>query len=213
MYRIRCELLRQVGWKLLLYYIKDREAFMSCHKYLLTLEKAGAWKGVHKICMNKAEVVKGHLSHSVFVALIESAMTSAGTGPVWLQKYHIVLYIGVSSGSLHLFTPARIWMVFLSPPAILTTSEVPSLAVHLVSFSFFRFHLKCYFVIETYCDNFVDFVPLPPSFSLCKGLFSIRDNRLVSISELSKYHFYFLFSHCNLMQQFILVAAFLFSFP
>lgn len=148
MCRIRCEFLRQVGCKLLLYYIKDREAYMSCHKYLLTLEKAGAWKGVHKICMNKAEVVKGHLSHLVFEALTESAMTSAGTGPIWLQKNHIVLYIGVSSGSLHLFMPARIWMVFLSPPAILTTSEVPSLAVHLVSFSFFRFHLKCYFVIE-----------------------------------------------------------------
>lgn len=98
-------------------------------------------------------------------------------------------------------------MVFLSPPAILTTSEVPSLAVHLVSFSFFRFHLKCYFVIEALIT--VDFVPLPPSFSLCKGLFSIRDNRIVSISELSKYHFYFLFPHCNLMQQFIFICCFL----
>lgn len=103
--------------------------------------------------------------------------------------------------------PARIWMVFQSPPAVLTRSEVPSLEVHLVSFPFFRFHLKCYFVTEAYFDNFVDFVPLPPSFSLYKGLFSIRDNRLVSISELSKYHFYFLFSHCNLMQQFIFVCC------
>lgn len=81
--------------------------------------------------------------------------------------------------------------------------------VHLVSFSFFRFHLKCYFVTEAYSVNFVVFVPLPPSFSLCKGLLSIRDNRLVSISELSKYHFYFLFSHGNLMRQFIFVCCFL----
>lgn len=201
MYRIRCEFLRQAGWKLL-YYIKDRDAYMSCHKYLLTLGKAGGWKGVHKICMNKAEVVKGHLSHLVFMALTESAMTSAGTGPVWWQKYHIVLYIG-SPVALYTFSwPARVWMAFQSPPAVLCP-------VHLVSFSFFRFHLKCYFVTEAYADNFVVFVPLPPPFSLCKGLLSIRDNRLVSISELSKYHFYFLFSHGNLMPQFIFVCCFL----
>lgn len=82
MCRIRSECLRQVGLLLISHYVKDRDACIRCHKHLFTLEKAAGWKGVLTICINKAEVVKGHLSHLTFVALTETRMTNAGTGPV-----------------------------------------------------------------------------------------------------------------------------------
>lgn len=152
------------------------------YKYLLTLEKAGGWKGVHKICMSRGG---------------KRAPFSLGIcGSEWVcndQRWHWSgLVTEVPHGSL------RRSLQWLSAPFHglhgSGWSSSPHLLfwlppVHLVSFSFFRFHLKCFFVTEAYFDNFVVSVPLPPSFSLCKCLFSTRDNRLVPISELSKYHF------------------------